>query len=124
MWPLAPPPEVRGHTARRRKSVVWNIATTGNIIGEAASTVRGVNIQLTQSGRTISVALSRHIAVDSVTAATVNATTVNADTVNADTVNVKNLKAKGSTIFGGAGTSVTIVNGHLRSKLCPIPRVE
>ena len=61
-------------------------------------------------------ALNRHIVVDSVTAATVNATTVNADTVNADTVNadtvnVKNLKAKGSTTFGGAGTSVTIVNG-------------
>ena len=92
-------------------NVSWNIAITGNTIGEAASTVRGVNIQLTQSGRAISVALSRHIAVDSVTATTVNATTVNADTVNADTVNVKNLKAKGSTIFGGAGTSVTIVNG-------------
>ena len=37
-------------------NVSWNIAITGNTIGEAASTVRGVNIQLTQSSRTISVA--------------------------------------------------------------------
>ena len=55
-------------------------------------------------------ALSRHIAVDSVTAATVNATTINADTVNVDTVNAetvnaKNLKATGNTTLGsGTGT--------------------